>query len=131
MRDSDINKRIENKLKNWGLWHYKELISDAVGYPAKSIEGKLIDGGGMIIHSTTKEGRILVDSDLIAINRIIGDLLSDKHEKTTGIVLQLNYIGQSSQLKKAKLLGLSETRYKSYLRSGKLYVAGRLNIKNN
>lgn len=112
-----INKR----LSHWANWfvHHGDF---GLGFPHKSLEGRLIDNGGILTHSTIR----YIPSNGMA--EETENLIKELAEQNTKLAdaLREYYFGTGNMVYKARRIGMSPSHFKVHVDTAKYWLIGRL-----
>lgn len=118
--DRTLDIYVDHKLKKWGRW-YLTILLDGLGYPKKSIEGKLLDGGGLLIKSTAPY-HIPEDEDCEEIEEILSEMAS--YKKELAFAIRVKYT--SSNLKKTLIAHkMPYPTFNKHFGEAKAWIASR------
>jgi len=118
----DISSYLERRLEEWANWYscYGDL---GLGYPHKSIEGKLIDNGGILIKRTQPHD-FASNTDAEEIENFVTELA--KQNPSLAIVLREEYFSSGITHQKARRVNLSYSHFRTQLDKAKQWMLGRL-----
>lgn len=119
---NNIDCYVERRLEEWANW-YARNIDYGLGYPSRSVEGRLRDEGGVLSKSTGYK-RELNHPAAEEIEALIREMSSYNQELAKAI--RVEYIKNNTQANKAKLLAVSLAQFKLYLKMAKAWLSGRL-----
>ncbi|MDF2866825.1 MAG: hypothetical protein K0S11_295 [Gammaproteobacteria bacterium] len=119
---NNVDCYVEHRLKEWANW-YARNIDYGLGYPKRSIEGRLLDEGGYLSKSSGYK-RELNHPAAEEIEVLIREMSSYNEELAKAI--RVEYIKNNTQASKAKLLSVSLAQFKLYLKMAKAWLSGRL-----
>lgn len=117
-----INDYVNYRLDQWADWYLRNG-GFGLGYPKKSVEGKLIDNGGVLIKSTPY---LACNASAEEIEHLVVELT--KQNERLAQVLREQYFGLGTMPRKAKRLGFSYAYFRTQLDMAKQWMAGRLSI---
>jgi hypothetical protein len=113
---------LEDRLRQWANWFLRHGDM-GLGYPHRSVEGLLMDSGGVVIRSTVAydaSPNAAVDET----ERLLRQMASQNKKIATALFEY--YIGVGTLKQRAKRLGLSRTQFKVHVDMAKEWLAGRL-----
>lgn len=119
---SDMDCYVERRLQEWANWYARNL-DYGLGYPKRSIEGRLLDEGGYLSKSSGYK-RELNHPAAEEIEVLIREMSSYNTELAQAI--RIEYIKHNTQASKAKSLSVSLAQFKLYLKMAKAWLSGRL-----
>lgn len=119
---NNIDCYVEHRLEEWANW-YARNIDYGLGYPKRSVEGRLLDEGGCLSKSLGYK-RELNHPAAEEIEALIREMSSYNEELAKAI--RVEYIKNNTQANKAKLLSVSLAQFKLYLKMAKAWLSGRL-----
>lgn len=119
---SDMDCYVEHRLKEWANWYTRNL-DHGLGYPKRSVEGRLLDEGGYLSKRTGYK-REMVHHDAEEIETLIKEMSLYNQELAKAI--RVEYIKNNTQANKAKLLSVSLAQFKLYIKMAKAWLSGRL-----
>lgn len=111
---------LECRLKEWSRW-YRSLPGVELGYPTRSVEGRVRDDGGVLPSSqrTTPE-----NPEAEEVEKAVTDLYCIY--PTRARVLRSYYFDQGTIRIKCKTFSLSKTKFLQYFDLAKSWLEGRL-----
>jgi hypothetical protein len=120
---SAVDWFVDQKLKRWAKWSLS-VMAFGLGYPSRSVEGRLLDGGGLLIKSTATP-QMMYDEESENVEKLLNELGSYKPQLATA--LRLKYI--SSDIKKDLCLhSLAMPTFKKNLSEARAWMAASLQI---
>lgn len=119
---SDMDCYVEHRLQEWANW-YARSLDNGLGYPKRSVEGRLLDEGGFLSKSSGYK-RELTHPAAEEIEVLIREMSS--YNKDLAQAIRIEYIKYNTQACKAKSLSVSLTQFKLYLKMAKAWLSGRL-----
>lgn len=117
----DINDYVESRLEEWAEWYLKHG-DFGLGYPWRSIEGRMIDNGGIIIRGIAPE--VLCNTEAEEIEHMVQELY--RQDEFLARVLREQYFGKGTAKNKSARLKTSYENFKIHLKMAKHWLAGRL-----
>lgn len=119
--ESGILIYINERLSKWADW-YIYHGDFGIGYPHKSVEARLIEGGGLVFRSNTHH----IPSNELAeeTEKLVNELALQNHRLANA--LREYYFGMGSMTCKAQRVGLSTTHFKVQVDAAKQWLIGRL-----
>lgn len=118
----NVNEYIDCRLDEWANW-YLQYGDFGLGYPRRSIEGRLMDEGGVLIKSTASRD-LLCNAEAEEIEKMVLEL--NQQNSRLAKVLRENYFGFGTCKSKAERLAMSYSSFKTHLDMAKQWLAGRL-----
>ncbi len=122
----EIKPYVENRLQQWADW-VTRVVDFGLGYPHKSIEAQLIDGGGLIIRGTGVKV-LPTNTNAEEIEHHVRELAQQNIRLAT--VLREYYCGRGHIRRKAVRVGLSCSTFKVSVRMAKQWISGKLQANN-
>jgi hypothetical protein len=115
---------LEYRLKQWADW-FTRVGSNGLGYPSKTVEGRLIDEGGILIKGT---GKRLPPSNSQAeeIEDYVRELANCYSELAQALKDKYFAYQNNSLDVLAKRRNVSTRTFKARVQMAKLWLAGRL-----
>ena len=120
---TDINDYyIHTRLCVWARWVVK-CTTQGLGYPSKSVEGRLVQDGGVLPKSTAP---LLcpTNPDAEEVDVLINEL--GCYDAALVDAIKLKYLGRNSFYQEAKLRNIPLPTLKNNLRRAKDWLAGSL-----
>jgi hypothetical protein len=119
--DSNITSYLNNRLNHWAKW-FVYHGDFGLGFPHKSREGQLIDGGGISIRSTSH----YIPSNSMAeeTENLVKELANQNARLAEA--LREYYFGAGNMVYKAQHIGVSASHFKVYVDMAKYWLIGRL-----
>jgi hypothetical protein len=119
---NDMDCYVEHRLQEWANW-YARNQDCGLGYPRRSIEGRLLDEGGFLTKSKGYR-RELTHPGAEEIEKLIGEMSA--YNRDLAKAIREEYIKNNTQAGKAKSLSISLSQFKLYLKMAKAWLSGRL-----
>lgn len=116
---------VEKRLNQWADWCLRGN-DYGLGFPKKTMEAKLKDGGGIWV-KVTGEKPLPSNPQAEHIESLIKELAQLR--KYLALVVSMQYLTQGIPKQKAKKIELSYSRYYTYLALAKHWLDGRLRAK--
>ena len=119
---SMVTAYTEKRLEQWGAWA-RQHTSAGLGYPKRSIEGRLKEDGG-VLPSTNTRGSLLAHEEAEEIERLVIELSQYFYEQAE--VVKVEYLIYEPLNFKAKRLSMSRSTYITYRDLAMAWIDGRL-----
>lgn len=120
----DINAYVDCRLDEWAEW-YIQHGDLGLGYPRKSLEGRLMDSGG-IIAKVTIAPELMCNAEAEEIEQMVLEL--NQQNAFLAQVLREQYFGKGVMRSKAERMRISCVNFRVHLKMAKLWLAGRLSV---
>jgi hypothetical protein len=118
----EINNYVECRLEEWADWYLRHGDL-GLGYPKRTLEGRLMDEGGVLIKATLPPD-LQCNAEAEEIEHFVVELRHQDARLAT--VLKEQYFGFGNAMSKAKRLKLSYANFRVQLDMAKHWMAGRL-----
>lgn len=117
----DIDNYVDNQLQRWAAWYFA-VLTDGLGYPKRSVEGALLDSGGVLIRSTRGKS-IPTNEDAEQIDKLLCELGQYKPELASAVKIRYTSRKIKTSLESLKI---PYPTYKVRLQEGLAWLAGNL-----
>lgn len=121
---SPVDWFVDRMLKRWGKWAVSTL-EFGLGYPSRSVEGRLLDGGGLLVKSTAKP-QIIYDDESEKIEKLLNELGAYKPQ--LALSLKLKYTSQDLH-KDLGTYSLPMPTFKKNLAEARVWMAASLQLE--
>src|SRR5947209_3669897 len=119
---NEMEYYIETRLQEWANWYIRGS-DGGLGYPRRSIEGKLIDNGGCIIRNY-QSYRMDINPSAEETEKLLAEM--SQYNKSLSKAVKYEYMETGTQSFKASKLGVSLAQFKLNLKIAKAWLVGRL-----
>lgn len=122
---NSVSATTEKRLVEWAYWA-KRREDGGLGYPHRSVEGRLKEDGGVLPTSNYRQ-QVGVDEAAEEIEQLIVELGQEGRERADA--LKLEYLAEEPLIIKARRMRLSRSQFIIYRDLGKAWIDGRLCVK--
>ena len=116
-----IDYYIDYRLRAWGYW-YAKVLTHGLGYPSKSISGRIRDDGGIVSRSTAP-AQAPANPQAEEIDNLINEIGRKYPAFSDAIKIHYTHSNFRSVLKQR---GISLTTHKTNLRIAKILLSEKL-----
>lgn len=121
---SPVDWFVDRMLKRWGKWAVSTL-EFGLGYPSRSVEGRLLDGGGLLVKSTAPP-QMIYDDESEKVERLLNELGAYKPQ--LALSLKLKYTSKDIH-KDLGTHSLPMPTFKKHLSEARAWMAASLQLE--
>lgn len=121
----DYDSYVNHRLKLWGAWVSK-ILEQGMGYPARSIEGRLQADGGLLSRCTAPM-QMPYNPDAEEMDNLINEL--GRYDKVLASVIRERYTTSQNLDVVYTRLQMSKKHFFDNVSRGRAWIAGRLSRK--